>query len=121
MRRPSRALTFPGVPLFAQQLCVDDLLDLPPLPGRYDDERGLRVDAAGIPIAAALGMPTRAHSHRPGAGLLPTGTKAMSDRDDSPASEGGLMLTTKTSAGRDSDDDWALFATITRGPPDRDD
>jgi hypothetical protein len=127
-----------GVPLFVQQLCVDGLLDVPALPGRYDEERGLRVDASGLAIAAALGMPTRSDRDRPDdrARLatatkaqrdrpddrvpLPTGRRAISDRTGSPAFERDLMLSTRTKASADSDDDWLLLGTVTWATSDRD-
>jgi hypothetical protein len=110
------------MPLFAQSLCVDDPIAADPLPGRFDDALGLRLDDAGDPIAARLAMPTRADRDRPGdAELMPTGTKAMSDRDEAPCAAYDPYLGTRTAGGADRDDDRLLLTTITFSGPDRDD
>lgn len=110
------------MPLFAQHLCVKDVPEVPRLPGHFDDQRALRIDVSGTPVAARLGMPTRADRDRPAdRASESTGTKAMSDRDDSPALDLAVLLTTKTAGGADRDDDWALLATTTLSGPDRDD
>jgi hypothetical protein len=116
---------------------VAPLLDLietrPPveidLPGRYDPDRGLRVDGAGHPVVRApglgLGTQTRGGADRDDAppavtSLTGTVTKATSDREE-PTS----LLVTKTAGGRDTDDDRAIAAsvllgTVTFAGPDRD-
>lgn len=106
------------MPLFAQQLCVDDSVAPPRLPGRYDDARGLRVTDKGDAVAAAIVMPTRADRDKIDDAYLATVTKAARDNDDQPSA---LFLTTKTAGGIDQDDDRLLMGTTTFAGPDKDD
>lgn len=108
--------------LFAHRLCVDDPLDAPPLPGRFDDARSLRVDEDGTPVANGLAaLPTRADRDRPDDLLLMgTQTKAITDRDETPPSTTALLMSTKTAGGIDNDDH-RLLGTTTLAGPDRDD
>jgi len=99
----------------------------PGVQGRYDERRGLRVDAGGRPVVEVLGPAMAGTETRGGVdrdeaaatiGSLGTVTKQERDRDE----PRGLLLT-KTSGGRDTDDDRlerALLGTVTFSGPYRD-
>ena len=122
--------------LFAQRFAVADPADTLDVPGRYDEARSLRVDACGVPVvdgsssdtqgardhggaarrasAALVHKTTKAERDRPRNGPIDAGTRGGRDRDAY-----ALLLTTKTSAGRDKDAATPLTGAHERvdGPP----
>jgi hypothetical protein len=118
--------------MFLRSLTTVDVAEGPPIPGRYDEDSDLRVDEQGRPVIVgapvsskrtetkAMRDPSDADEEaRPAFAWLDTVTKeAGRDRDPDPRA---LLTITKTSGGKDVDEDsLAALGTHTRAGADRD-